>query len=127
MHAKSQQANLADLQVHIYAMGQSHQLFGLVRASVLDNNDQAASGSFLDSDGEFANNEERDFPKDLPKVNDNQWHMITVTTQKSMKPGYDLYIDGILRATVKKPVGEGLEVRIGPLHVQQTFSGKGFD
>lgn len=44
--------------------------------------------------------------------------MITLTTKQSMKPGYSLYIDGKLQATVKKPVKQDQLVRACLWHLQ---------
>merc|ERR1712100_814986 len=63
------------------------------------------SETFLDSDGGFMNNSPRNVPGHTD-LEDNEWHMVTLTTMGEGKKGYAVYVDGILGS--RRPRGPGM-------------------
>ena len=88
-------------QVAIYVPDAGHPAFGTVRAIVKDSNDNAWDMTYLDSDGQIESNANRSKSTHSVDVNDNLWHMITLSTLPEGGDGYVLYIDGSLAGEIK--------------------------
>jgi len=85
-------------QLHIYLPEVSHPAHGVIR-SILKDSENVYQGeiseTFLDSDGLVANNDARDMPGHID-VNDDEWHMVTITTRADGGKGYAIFVDGVL-------------------------------
>merc|ERR1712176_1478140 len=95
-------------QLHVYIPEASHIAHGVVRTIMKDSTDVyegASSETFLDSDGFVANNLARDAPGHID-VNDNEWHMITISSRPDMGKGYVVFVDGVLGGANFLPMNE---------------------
>ena len=96
-------------QVQAFVPEASHPAHGVIRTIVKDATD-SATVSFLDSDGRYNDNTARDLTGHVD-TDDGRWHMYTLTTFASegdgpRKPGYLVYIDGMLAGVVSETVKE---------------------
>ena len=89
-------SSFAPNSINIYLPEQDHPAFGLVRSVVKDDNDNDST-SYLDSDGAYDNNDNR---TDLSQkhVTDGNWHFVTLTSRLDEQKGFMMYIDGSLAA-----------------------------
>jgi hypothetical protein len=95
-------------QLHVYIPESSHIAHGVVRTIMKDSEDVyqgASSETFLDSDGFVSNNLARDAPGHID-VNDNEWHMITISSRPDMGKGYIVFVDGVLGGANFLPMNE---------------------
>lgn len=87
--------------INVFLPEQDHPAFGLVRTVVKDNNDNSTT-SFLDSDGSYSDNQNRTDPgQDV--VTDGDWHFLTLTSRIDGRKGYMVYLDGSLKAQLPLP------------------------
>eukprot|EP00212_Chloropicon_laureae_P003902 CAMPEP_0197488208 /NCGR_PEP_ID=MMETSP1311-20131121/3186_1 /TAXON_ID=464262 /ORGANISM="Genus nov. species nov., Strain RCC856" /LENGTH=1764 /DNA_ID=CAMNT_0043032175 /DNA_START=186 /DNA_END=5480 /DNA_ORIENTATION=+ len=85
-------------QIHLYLPTVATPAHGVVRAIVKDSTDEYVntnSQTFLDSDGRFMDNYARNIPGHVDLEND-EWHMVTLTSEGGGKKGYRMYVDGVL-------------------------------
>lgn len=101
-------------EVQIYLPEVAHPAHGVIRTIVKDSNDfhkGKLSETFLDSDGGFMNNAPRNVPGHTD-LEDNAWHMVTLTTMGEGKKGYAVYVDGILGGTAPPAFAQEIETGI---------------
>eukprot|EP00216_Chloropicon_sp_CCMP2111_P006625 CAMPEP_0198234118 /NCGR_PEP_ID=MMETSP1446-20131203/211_1 /TAXON_ID=1461542 ORGANISM="Unidentified sp, Strain CCMP2111" /NCGR_SAMPLE_ID=MMETSP1446 /ASSEMBLY_ACC=CAM_ASM_001112 /LENGTH=1741 /DNA_ID=CAMNT_0043914847 /DNA_START=161 /DNA_END=5386 /DNA_ORIENTATION=- len=97
-------------QLHIYLPEVSHPAHGVIRTIVKDGNDNyegAQSETFLDSDGILVNNNARNIAGHV-NIDDDDWHMVTLTSRADNGQGYAVFVDGVLAATNFLPTLEPL-------------------
>ena len=85
-------------QIHVFLPTVASPAHGVVRAIVKDSTDAylgTLSQTFLDSDGRFMDNNPRNMPGHV-NLEDEDWHMVTLTTKENAKKGFLLYVDGVL-------------------------------
>lgn len=95
------QSAFAPNSINVYLPQASHPAYGLVRTVVKDDNDNETT-SFLDSDGTYNNNQPR-LSNSALRVTDGLWHFVTLTNRLDGKPGYLVYLDGSLVAQLPLP------------------------
>ena len=85
-------------QIHLYVPTVASPAHGVIRAIVKDSSNEyegPMSETFLDSDGRFMDNYGRNIPGHVD-LEDDKWHMITLTSEGDGKKGYRMYVDGVL-------------------------------
>ena len=106
-------------QLHVYLPEMDHPGFGVIRTIVKDDDDVYEgihSETFLDSDGITSSNQERDVPGHID-VDDDTWHMVTVSTRPDGEDGYAVYLDGLLAASNFLPGPDRTAPNGMPFHV----------
>ena len=87
--------------INLFLPEQSHPAYGLVRSVVKDDNDNSTT-SYLDSDGTYVNNNNRT-GSNGQRVTDGNWHFVTLTSRIDGQKGFMLYVDGSLAAQLPLP------------------------
>ena len=100
--------------LHVFVPEVAHPAHGVVRFIYKDRDDgcdySELCQTWLDSDGGYMNNYARDVPGHVD-LEDNQWHMLTLSTMPGTPNGFAVYVDGVLAGVAPpKLVEVGMQV-----------------